>query len=100
MEFGAVIGSVTATRKDRSLEGVRLLVVQPLDERGRERGRPLAAVDTEGIAGLGSHVFYVTGADAASAPRAPRPLMPVDAAVVGVLDSVSLAKERAEEAGD
>lgn len=90
MEFGVVIGSITATRKDPSLQGTRLVVLQPTDERDRPVGRPLAAVDTEGITGLGARVYYVTGADAASVPRPPKPFMPIDAAVVGLIDEAAL----------
>ncbi len=91
MDFGFVIGSVTATRKDPSLQGTRFVVVQPTDERERPLGRPLVAVDTEGITGVGSRVYFVTGADAASVPRPPKPFMPIDAAVVGVIDSTALS---------
>ncbi len=92
MEFGFVIGSVRATRKDPSLQGTRFVVVQPTDERERPLGRPLVAVDTEGITGLGSRVYFVTGADAASVPRPPKPFMPIDAAVVGLIDTMALSK--------
>ncbi len=88
MEFGRIIGTVVATCKDPSLVGFRLTVVQPLDEHGIEVDRPLIAVDTEGQAGEGEHVFYVTGADAMMVAPEGRPLLPVDAAVVGILHDV------------
>jgi ethanolamine utilization protein EutN len=88
MDFGRIIGSVVATVKDPSLKGIRLAVVQPLDELGAEVDRPLVAVDTAGQAAIGEHVFYVTGADAMMVSAEPRPLLPVDAAVVGILHDV------------
>ena len=95
------IGTVVATRKDPSLEGLRLTVVQPLDENGAEVDRPLVAVDTGGQAAIGEHVFYVTGADAMMVSTEPRPLLPVDAAVVGILHEVytPLARRRDEASG-
>jgi ethanolamine utilization protein EutN len=90
MEFGRVIGTVVATRKDPSLQGMRLVVVQPLDESGASVERPLVAVDPDASAGLGEHVFYVVGADAMMASPPPRPLLPVDAAIVGILHEVDI----------
>ena len=46
MDLGKVIGTVVATRKDPSLEGTRLLLVQPLDEKYEPISEPLVAVDT------------------------------------------------------
>ena len=91
MDIGKVIGTVVATRKDPSLVGCRLLVVQPLDAEGRSVGDPLTAVDIQGAAGYGELVYIVTGGDAAfvSAERA----MPVDVAVVGIVDSITVTEE-------
>ena len=94
MEFGRIIGTVVATRKDPSLTGMRLAVVQPLDEDGTEVDRPLVAVDTAGQAAIGEHVFYVTGADAMMGSIEPHPLLPVDAAVVGILHDVHTPMSR------
>ena len=62
MNLGHVIGSIWATRKDPSLEGKRMLLVQPLFADGSPRGRPLAALDTAD-AGPGDRVLYVTSAE-------------------------------------
>jgi len=92
MEFGRIIGTVVATRKDPSLDGMRLVVVQPLDEYGAAIERPLIAVDPDSAAGVGEHVFYVIGADAMMASASPKPLLPVDAAIVGILHDVHIAR--------
>ena len=91
MDLGKVIGTVVATRKDPSLEGTRLLVVQPLDEKCAPISEPLVAVDTLRDAGVGEIVYIVTGGDAVSVSPGKR--MPVDVAVVGIVDSLSLIDE-------
>lgn len=92
MEFGRVIGTVVATRKDPSLVGMRLVVVQPLDEYGNAIERPLIAVDPAFAAGVGERVFYVVGADAMMISEPPKPYLPVDAAVCGILHDVHIAR--------
>lgn len=94
MDIGKVIGTIVATRKDSSLVGYRLLVVQPLDTAERSVGDPVTAVDIQGAAGYGELVYIVTGGDAAfvSAERA----MPVDVAVVGIVDSITVTEEAEE----
>ena len=88
MDLAKVIGTVVATRKDPSLEGTRLLVVQPLDENQEPISEPLVAVDTLNDAGVGEIVYIVTGGDAVSVIPGRR--MPVDVAVVGIVDSLSV----------
>ena len=88
MDLAKVIGTVVATRKDPSLEGTRLLVVQPLDEKQDPISDPLVAVDTLNDAGVGEIVYIVTGGDAVSVIPGKR--MPVDVAVVGIVDSLTL----------
>ena len=88
MDLAKVIGTVVATRKDPSLEGSRLLIVQPLDEKQNPISDPLVAVDTLNDAGVGEIVYIVTGGDAVSIIPGKR--MPVDVAIVGIVDSISL----------
>ena len=83
-----MIGTVVATRKDSSLEGTRLLVVQPIDQKQNPISDPIVAVDTLHDAGVGETVYIVTGGDAVSVIPGKR--MPVDVAIVGIVDSVSL----------
>ena len=88
MDLAKIIGTVVATRKDPTLEGTRLLVVQPLDEKQNPISEPLVAVDTLNDAGIGEIVYIVTGGDAVSVIPGKR--MPVDVAIVGIVDSLSL----------
>jgi ethanolamine utilization protein EutN len=83
MQLARVIGDVVATRKDPSLDGIKLLIVQPLTAEGTAAGRPLVAVDSVG-AGVGEHVFFVRGKEA-SFPFFPAEV-PADAGIVGIVD--------------
>ena len=71
------------TRKDENLAGVKLLVLQPIDEKGKPVGRTLVAVDSAG-AGVGEVVFFVRGKEA-SFPFYPTEV-PADAGIVGIVD--------------
>jgi len=82
-----IIGTVVATRKDDRLEGCKLLVIQPLDPGGRDAGAPVVAVDTVS-AGSSETVLVVTGSSARMTSRTKD--APVDAAIVGIVDSVSI----------
>ena len=83
MQLARVIGDVVITRKDANLEGLTLLVVQPLTPEREPAGRPLVAVDAVG-AGVGEEVFFVRGKEA-SFPFYPIEA-PVDAGIVGIVD--------------
>ena len=86
MKLGRVIGRVVATRKHGSLEGLALLLVEPVDERGEPAGSALVAFDTA-RAGEGDTVFFESGKEAAQAnPNGW--FSPADAAVIGVVDAV------------
>jgi microcompartment protein CcmK/EutM len=90
VQLARVIGDVVATHKALALEGLKLLVIQPLTAAGVEAGRPLVAVDSVG-AGVGEQVFFVRGKEA-SFPFYPTEV-PADAAVVGIVDHWSSTSE-------
>lgn len=83
MQLAKVIGDVVATRKAPALEGIALLVVQPIDKTGEPEGRALVAVDSVG-AGVGETVFFVRGREA-SFPFLPAEVA-TDACIVGIVD--------------
>ena len=83
MQLARVIGDVVASRKEPALEGITLLVIQPLAPDGTDSGRPLVAVDSVG-AGVGERVFFVRGKEA-SFPFHPVEV-PADAGIVGIVD--------------
>ncbi len=86
MKRGRVIGSVVASHKVETLEGERLLLVQPLDTSGADTGTPLVACDAV-QAGPGDVVLYEGGREAAMALR--HAFNPADAAVIAIIDAVS-----------
>ena len=88
MLIGRVIGDVVATQKDASHRGRKILVVQPLQLDGSDRGEPVLALDAVD-AGVGDRVLLATeGFSAMTAVG--RPHSPIDMAVVGVIDHVEL----------
>lgn len=91
MHLGRVVGTVVATVKAEGLEGVRFLVVQPLDKHQRDAGKPVVAADAVAMAGPGELVYYVASREAAEAME--ERFVPVDHAIVGLVDQVALAEE-------
>jgi ethanolamine utilization protein EutN len=89
VQLARVIGDVVATVKDRNLAGLKLLVLQPLSPEGDPTGRTLVAVDSVG-AGVGEHVFFVRGREAAFPFYPAEP--PTDAAVIGIVDHWDLER--------
>ena len=88
MLLGRVIGNVVATVKNPKLEGAKLLLVQPVDLDGRDKGAAVLAIDSVD-AGVGDRVLLTL--DGKSAMQAlGRGLAAVDAAVLGVVDAVEL----------
>ncbi|MEB3299485.1 MAG: EutN/CcmL family microcompartment protein [Candidatus Sericytochromatia bacterium] len=87
MFVGEVIGTLVATVKDPALQGIKLMLVQPLDESGRPAGPPLVATDSIG-AGVGERAFCVLGREAALA--LPESFAPVDAGIIGIVDRTDL----------
>lgn len=87
MKLGRVIGRVVCTTKLPCFDGLKLLLVQPLDEGLAEAGPALVAWDTV-KAGEGDLVFFEGSKEAAQAnPNGW--YNPGDAAIVGLVDSVN-----------
>jgi microcompartment protein CcmK/EutM len=87
MQLARVIGNVVASEKVPGLTGIRLLVVQPVGEDGTKRGKPIVAADTT-LAGPGDLVHITTSREAALAM--PEPFVPVDAAIISIVDAVTV----------
>lgn len=88
MKLGRVQGTLVATHKVENLEGVRFLIVQPLDRNQVPEGDPVVAADGVHMAGPGELVYVVGSREAAQAM--PNPFVPVDHAIVGIVDEVHL----------
>jgi ethanolamine utilization protein EutN len=87
VRLGRVVGTVVASEKVEGLEGVKLLIVQPLDRHQEPSGSPIVAADGVAMAGPGELVYYVSSREAALAldPW----FVPVDDAIVGLVDEVT-----------
>ena len=88
MLIGRVIGDVVATQKDASHRGRKLLLVQPLNLDDTPRGGTLLAVDGVG-AGVNEKVLIVLEGRAAGEALGQKGA-PVDAAIVGIIDQVTV----------
>lgn len=89
MIVGKVVGSLWATRKDDKLNGLKFLVVEPLYENGDMKGYFVAA-DNAG-AGVNDLVLISQGGGARASLENPN--IPVDAVIVGVIDSIEVENE-------
>jgi ethanolamine utilization protein EutN len=91
MFLGRVIGTCVATQKSDGLDGVRLLVLEPIDASGTRTGDPFVAADPIS-AGPGEVVYWVGAREAALALE--ESFVPVDAAIVGLVDEIDVIKGR------
>lgn len=87
MKLGRVIGRVVPCVVYDGLAGVPMLLVQPLDRKGAEKGSHIVAADATRMAGPGELVLYEGGREAALALD---PLfVPVDHTIIGIVDDVN-----------
>ena len=86
MLIGKVIGTVVATQVYEGLQGVPMLLVQPLAKDGAEKGAPVVCADGTRMAGPGELVYYEGGREAAMTLEPW--FVPVDHAIVGIVDGV------------
>ena len=78
---------IVATQKVPALESCTLCIIQPLNERLQEAGAPLIATDATARRGVGEIVYYVASGEAMFTGVRGEDL-PVDAAIIGIVDSV------------
>lgn len=93
MQLGRVIGTLVAATITPGMEGVPLLWVQPLTKQGAAKGTPLVCADGTRMAGPGELVTWVASREAAL--TLDPSYVPVDHAVVGLVDDVMLDGEAA-----
>lgn len=84
MNLAKVLGTVVSTRKEESLEGLKLLLLGQLDSRREATGTNLVAADAVG-AGVGELVLYASGSSARQTRVTDK--RPVDAVVMAIVDS-------------
>jgi microcompartment protein CcmK/EutM len=90
MLLAKVVGTVVATQKEASIAGLKLLLVRPIDEDGRETGGHLVAADAVG-AGIEEVVLVASGSSARQTVVTDK--RPVDAVVMAIVDSWSVGAE-------
>ena len=88
MQLARVIGTVVSTQKHRKFEGAKLLLVQPVTLDDKPRGAALLAIDSVG-AGVHEKVIVVLEGRAAGDALG-RKAAPVDAAIIGIVDTVDV----------
>jgi microcompartment protein CcmK/EutM len=91
MQLARVLGRVVATEKANGLVGIPFLLIQPLDKHQQPTGRTVVAADALSMAGVGELVYTVSSREAAES--LPERFVPVDHAVVGIVDQVHLEEE-------
>lgn len=87
MILGRIVGTVVSSRKDPRLDGMKLLIVKPITPEGVDESGYVIAVDTVD-SGFRETVLLVSGSSARMAADCKD--RPVDAAIVGVVDTVQL----------
>ena len=87
MRLAKVIGTVVATFKVDSIKDLKILMIQPLNEKLEAVDEPIAAIDTV-QAGYGETVYYTLARESSLA--LPEPFAPVDAAITGIVDQVNV----------
>ena len=88
MQLARVTGRVVATERADGLDGVRFLLIQPLDKNQEPMGSTVVAADAVHMAGEGELVYFVSSREAAEA--LPVRFVPVDHAITGIVDEVHM----------
>jgi microcompartment protein CcmK/EutM len=91
MVLGRVIGTLVASRKEPTLDGLKLLVVRACDVDGKATGAVAIAADAVG-AGLGEVVLYCAGSSARQTTVTQN--RPVDATIMAIVDSIAIDGEQ------
>lgn len=84
MQLARVIGTLVATRKDEKMEGMKFLIVRPIDTDGKDTSTALVAVDAVD-AGVGEVVMIATGSSARQTVLTDR--RPCDAVIMAIVDT-------------
>ncbi|CAN5918640.1 EutN/CcmL family microcompartment protein [soil metagenome] len=91
MVLGKVIGTLVASRKEPTLDGLKLLVVRACDVDGTPTGAIAVAVDAVG-AGIGEVVLYCAGSSARQTQVTKD--RPVDATIMAIVDEIAVGGDR------
>jgi microcompartment protein CcmK/EutM len=97
MLLGRVLGTVVATRKEPSMEGLKFLVVKRLDSNGNQLEETVVAADGAG-AGVGEVVLYATGSAARQTVATHE--RPCDAVIMAIVDTWEIGGREIYNKGD
>ena len=94
MKLGKVIGTLTPCSVNKGLEGVPMLLVQPLDKHQKPKGQIIVSADSTRMAGPDELVYYESSREAALAldPW----FVPVDDTIIGIVDDVHVLQENSK----
>jgi microcompartment protein CcmK/EutM len=87
MLLAKVVGTLVATRKEVTLDGLKFLVLKQLDIEGKETGNYRVAADAVG-AGIGEVVLYATGSSARQTKYTDK--RPCDAVIMAIVDTLEV----------
>ncbi|HUU85607.1 MAG TPA: EutN/CcmL family microcompartment protein [Phycisphaerae bacterium] len=90
MLLAKVVGTVVATQKVQTLDGVRFMLLRPVDLEGNETSGQVVAVDVVG-AGVGEMVLYATGSSARQTVLTDK--RPCDAVIMAIVDNWEVGGE-------
>ncbi|RMG87884.1 MAG: ethanolamine utilization protein EutN [Chloroflexi bacterium] len=90
MQLAKVVGTVVASAKSARTEGLKMLIVQPIQPDGTPSGKYVVAFDAVG-AGIGEVVLYATGSSARQTPATDN--RPADATIMAIVDTVEVDGE-------
>lgn len=90
MVLAKVVGTVVATQKEKSMDNLRFMLVQPVDVDGNPSGSPVVAVDAVG-SGPEEYVLYATGSSARQTTVTDK--RPCDAVIMAIVDNWEIGGE-------
>jgi len=90
MHLAKVVGTVVASRKEESLDGLKFLLLRGIDSEGKTTGTTVVAADAVG-AGEGEIVLYASGSSARQTTMTDK--RPVDAVVMAIVDQWEIGGE-------
>lgn len=90
MFIGRVIGNVVCSHKDESLRGLKLLVIQPLNDELSPKGKPIIAIDTIRQSGEGDLVYLAKSRE--SSLPLNKELTASDAGIMGIIENYNIKK--------
>jgi ethanolamine utilization protein EutN len=91
MKFGIIIGRVVSTQKVESFEGLKLVLVQPMNEKLESAGDAIVAVDTL-QSDVGQIIYFETSKEASRIIE--KEMNPCDAAIMGIVDDINLTESK------